>query len=497
MSEVIQSQATAEQPTSAYVGWLLALVVPFVTYLGLIEFGVTPESAIFLAIVSLPIVMWPFSILPDFVPGLLAVVLILIVGAAPPQVVLGGFSSIGFLMIISILGLGALIRNSGLVNRLATWMINGLPGNVLAYALALFCGGLLLTPFLPSPAGRLSVTAPLVRQLEKKIGSQFSRKGRSFIFLVGLDGVTLLTASFLTAAPVNLIIFSLLPQQERVAFQFVDWIIASAVAAGVMVAGYLVLASIVAFDASRIAKPDHSNPAAPQSAQERDALAGDTDVAPRPHAVIPERLSRREWGAITAIVALGIGVLTTPIHLIPTPVLAFLIFALLFAVQIMEQPDFVAEIDWAFIFLLGALVGMTNTMEHLGITAQLVAEAQWLGDILRDDFRLFVLIIAGVIVTTRLVVPQTATTLVLVAALLPLAEAVGVTAWVVGFTILIMTDSVTFDYQSPMHRKYRQGVEMGDGIDNWRIGTIRVLMIGVRIAAVLISIPYWQKLGVL
>ena len=477
------SQAQIEMPDAPaswtrYAGWVLALVVPFMVYFGLLDLGLKPNSAVFAAIVSLPIVMWPFGILPDFVPGLLAVVLILLVGAAPSEVVLSGFASNGFLMIIAILGLGALIRTSGLVDRLANWMINGLPGNVMAYSGALLVGGLVLTPFLPSPAGRLAVTAPLVKQLKAKIGGQVAPKGRTLIFQAGLDGVTLLTAAFLTAAPVNLIIFSLLPQQERVAFQFVDWILASALAAGILVAGYVVLACLLAFDATRI---------------ERGKPEGETEQK----SDISDKLSRREWGAIIGILSLGIGVLTTPFHLIPTPVLAFLIFALLFAVEIMDQPDFVAEIDWAFIFLLGALVGLTNTMSHLGITDQLVTQAQWLGDILRDDFRMFVLIVAGVIVVVRLVVPQTATTLVLVAALLPLAEAVGVTAWVVGFTILIMTDSVIFDYQSPMHRTYRKNTGVGSGIDNWRVIAMRIGMIGVRVGAIIISIPYWESLGIL
>ncbi|MEO9648420.1 MAG: hypothetical protein ABJ360_15540 [Roseobacter sp.] len=92
--------------------------------------------------------------MPDFVPGLLAVVMILLVGSAPPEIVLSGFASYGHLLIIAILGLGALITTSGLVNRCAALMIHRLPGNVLAYAGTLFFGGLLLTPFLPSPAGR-------------------------------------------------------------------------------------------------------------------------------------------------------------------------------------------------------------------------------------------------------------------------------------------------------------------------------------------------------
>ena len=472
------SEKTSTPTLSISFGWLLALAVPAAVFFGLTSIGIAENAAVFLAIVSVPIVMWPFAVLPDFVPGLLAVGLVLLVGAAPSAVVLSGFASNGFLMIIAILGLGALIRTSGLVNRLAVAMIKLLPRSTAAYAGAIFCGGLVLTPFLPSPAGRLAVTAPLVKQLYAQIGDRISQRGRTMIFTTGLDGVVLLTASFLTAAPVNLIIYSLLPQQERVAFQFVDWIVASLVAAAVMVVGYLILTLIFAFDAKRVSEDEAHETADPA-------------------AEIPENLTRREWGAIIGIVALGVGVLTSPLHLIPTPILAFLIFALLFAFQIMDQPDFVAEIDWAFIFLLGALVGLTNTMSHLGITAQLVAETQWLGDILRDDFETFVLIVAGVIVLARLVVPQTATTLVLVAALLPLAEAVGVTAWVVGFTILMMTDSVILDYQSPMHRVYRQNTANKQPIDNWRILAIRIGMIGVRIGAILVSIPYWESLGIL
>ena len=339
-------EETGPVRATVILGWVLALVGPAAVYFGLMRLGLAENSAVFLAIVALPILMWPFGLLPDFVPGLLAVVLVLLVGAAPSDVVLSGFASNGFLMIIAILGLGALIRTSGLVNRLAVGMIRVLPRSTGAYGSAIFAGGLILTPFLPSPAGRLAVTAPLVRQLNAQIGARVSKRGRSLIFATGLDGVTLLTAAFLTAAPVNLIIFSLLPQQERVAFQFTDWIIASAVAAGVMVAGYIVLVLLFAAEVKRVPRDE-------------------VEEARDPGADIPEHLTKREWGAIVGILALGVGVITTPLHLIPTPVLAFLIFALLFAFQVMDQPDFVAEIDWAFIFLLGALVGLTNTMSHL------------------------------------------------------------------------------------------------------------------------------------
>ncbi|GIT85810.1 SLC13 family permease [Roseobacter sp. OBYS 0001] len=497
---------TGPPPIVEVLGWCLCLVVPFGVFFALRNAGMASNSAVFLAIISLPLVMWPFSLLPDFVPGLLAVVMILLVGAAPPEIVLSGFSSFGYLLIIAILGLGALIRTSGLVNRCAALMINRLPGNVLAYSGTLFFGGLLLTPFLPSPAGRLAVVAPLVAQLEERIGPQIGTKGRTLIFMGGLDGVTLLTAAFLTAAPVNLIVYSMLPQQERVAFQFVDWVTAASVAIAVMIAGYIVIALLTSFDATRIKKTDTKDLGSATKALSRkefEALAeGKTPAGQGAEVVTPsEKLSQREWGAIGGIVLLGVGVLTTPMHLIPAPVLAFLILSLLFCVQIMNKSDFVSEIDWSFIFLLGALVGFTNTAAHLGLTDLLVTEISWLGDILRQDFATFILILAGVIVTARIIIPQTAVTLVLVTALLPLAEASGVSAWVVGFSILMLNDALIFDFQSPMHVAFRHatgiGKDPGRTISLTRLTIQRIAIVALRLGAILASIPFWKSLGIL
>ena len=317
MAAPSDTSASAARHVGAILGWLLCLAVPAAIFFGLTEAQMQQNSAVFLAIVTLPIVMWPFGLLPDFVPGLLAVVLILLVGAAPPDVVLSGFSSNGFLLIIAILGLGALIRTSGLVGRLASLMLERLPGRVPAYAGTIFACGLILTPFLPSPAGRLAVIAPLIHQLEQRIGKQISARGRTLIYVAGVDGATLLTAAFLTAAPVNLIIYSMLPEQERFAFQFADWVIAASVAAAVLVLGFVLLACLITFDGSAVEQAtgkEASSAPRPLSREDVQQIAGLQAIAPSAlsapfHHVtktapgIPERLSRREWGRLRGLPA--------------------------------------------------------------------------------------------------------------------------------------------------------------------------------------------------
>ena len=80
--------------------------------------------------------MWVFELVKEFLPALFAILLILILGLAPTDVVLSGFSSSGFFMAMSILGLGTVIVLSGLSFRFLLWLLRylciwmGLPSNI-------------------------------------------------------------------------------------------------------------------------------------------------------------------------------------------------------------------------------------------------------------------------------------------------------------------------------------------------------------------------------
>ncbi len=74
-------------------GWLVAVLLPPAVYEAGLASSFTVEAAIFAAILSAVVALWVFSLVPEFVPPLLAVVATLFVGLAPPEVALAGFAS--------------------------------------------------------------------------------------------------------------------------------------------------------------------------------------------------------------------------------------------------------------------------------------------------------------------------------------------------------------------------------------------------------------------
>jgi DASS family divalent anion:Na+ symporter len=99
------------------IGWVLALLCPLL----ILEFGeqwhLSNKAIIFSAIFSSTVIMWAFSLVDDYIPSLFALLVILVTGLVPAGVILSGFSSDGFLMALSTLGLGTVVVTSGLGYR--------------------------------------------------------------------------------------------------------------------------------------------------------------------------------------------------------------------------------------------------------------------------------------------------------------------------------------------------------------------------------------------
>lgn len=122
------------------IGWLLTIIIPAAIYFSFTHGG-NPENvniSMYTAIISVPLVMWMFSLTAAFVAPLFAILLLLLFDLAPSSIVLSGFSSNSFLLTFSVLGLGAVILSTGLTYRYSLWVIKLLPANTFWYQFALF-----------------------------------------------------------------------------------------------------------------------------------------------------------------------------------------------------------------------------------------------------------------------------------------------------------------------------------------------------------------------
>ncbi|MCP3689170.1 MAG: TRAP transporter large permease subunit [Gammaproteobacteria bacterium] len=458
------------------LAWCFAVTIPVVLYAYLSHLQVDRHDALFATIVCATLLMWVFSLLADFIPALVALLAMLLFGLAPESVVLSGFSSSGFLLALSIMGLGVVIVESGLARRYTLILLRHLPANTFSHQLSVFFTGLLFTPVVPTINGRASVVGPVVNHVVEDWDAQTKSSSSTMLYTTGLDSIHYLAPCFLTAAPANLMIFAMLPAQEQQAYHFLFWTFAASVTGLCLLLFYFLCSAAFFHKAYRRVEIPHG-------AIEKNLA----ELGP---------MSANERIALGSIVLLAVGVVTAPLHKIEIHFVAFIILCLLLFMGSMQRQSFIAKIDWAFLVLLASMIGLLSTMNYLGLDLLISSKLTWLGSYMRQSFALFVLALAGVMLLVRLFIPLNQAILIFAAALIPIASNAGIAPWVIGFVILIFAETAFFAYQSPYIFLFRE-ITNKVTREERKVRVFHGMLVLCKLLAVYISIPFWSKIGVL
>lgn len=470
---------------NAVVGWAVTLISPLLLFVYGADLGLDRNAGIFLGIFVATMFMWIFRLIDEYVPGIFALMALLITGLAPPAVVLSGFVSDGFFMAMSVLGLGALIVVSGLGYRFMLFMMRWLPNNQFSHSLGLLFTGIALTPTVPVINGRVSLITPLALDMASIMRYPFNKKAATRLISSGFTGVTLLSGVFLSSKAVNFVVFGLLPTQNQSEFQWLAWLMAAGVAGLVMLVMYIV-AEWLLFRNSE-----------PTIALPKEQL----DVQSK----VLGPLSVREWAAITGIAIFVIGMVSTPMHGVKPPWVGMAVLYGLLIFGFIKRADFRDRIDWPFLVYLGSIVGFVAVFNYIGLGAALNTKLSFFGEYMRNNFPLFVLMLAGTMFVLRLAVPIGASIVLAATLLMPIAQVNGVNPWVVGFMVLLFGEFWVFKYQCPFYpvlvEDFQRYVK-AEGMDSVHFDEKTFLRLNLlvnlaKILAIYASIPYWKSLGLI
>jgi len=103
-------------------------------------------------------------------------------------------------------------------------------------------------------------------------------------------------------------------------------------------------------------------------------------------------------------------------------------------------------------------------------------------------------VVAGFLVT--LVIRDDPAVILLVVALLPLAQQAGIHPWIMVFTILLTSDSFFFSYQSPTYLTAYFSTE-GKAFTHVQGQRIALCYGMAVVMSLLISVPFWQWAGLI
>lgn len=458
------------------VGWSLTILLPAVTLWFTLQHHLPISTALFSTIATATLLMWVFNLVDEFIPGIFAVLATLILGLVPVKEALSGFASESFFMAMSVLGLGTVIVSSGLSYRLILYILRFLPDHPFYHNVGLMLSGFLITPVLPTINGRVALIAPLLTDMFQSLNLKPKSKGATLLAISAFSGTTLLSAIFLSSKSVNFIVLGLLPGQMQAAYQWTGWLKAAAFT-GVLITFFYFLTVILFFRSG-----------------DRPVLSKDLI---QQQLKILGPVSIREWAAVFGFLVFGFAVATSSLHKIAPPWLGMCLLYALLLFGFLPKNEFRTKIDWTLLMFLAGMTSAIAVLNSLGMNKWIAANLTWVGTYMGGSFPLFILLLTGVILAIRLVLPISITIVISATVFVPLAAAAGLNEWLVGFLILVIGELWFFPYQCSYYTQFRDLLFKKGLYDEGVFLRHNALLNVLKLAALFGSIPVWKMMGIL
>ncbi len=461
---------------SEVVGWAAVLLVPPVLYVAAFAAGFSVPSSMFAAMLGLAVLFWVFGLADEFVPALVAVVAALIVGLAPPEVALAGFSSPSLLLLLGVYALAAVISASGLSYRLMLRLLLRLPDKAVWHQVTLLGSGSALSPLMPSTNARMSLLMPVYKDMVNGLRLPPRGSARTALLVAMFGGALLFSPMMVTSKASNIAALSLLPAQVQSEFSGLFWLVAAAVAAvGVTVIHLLLVPRLF--------------PTGAESPLPRDQIEKSLrDMGP---------LNPKEWVAAGGFLFFLVGSATVSWHHVKPAYLAGCVLLALLLTGVLARKDFQRQLDWPMIFFLLGIDSLMRIMNHLGLAQALARSADHAFDFIDGRIVVFILVALAVTLAVRLVLPVTAGMLTAAIVLLPVAATQGIHPWICVFCAAIFSDISFFRHQGTNGIIQIRAEGLFDETDERGFHRYNLLMSLARVIVVFASIPWWGWLGLI
>ena len=392
--------------------------------------GLTPQG--WHAFVTLAALV-PLLALDALPEGILALLLagVWVVGeVVPPAAALSGFSSESWILVVSVLAVGAAIAASGLLYRIALWTVAHSRGGFAGQVTALSVAGVLLGPAAPNATARVTLVAPAMSELVEALGYAPRSRPAAGLTMATLIGFGQMGAAFLTSSTTAVLVFAVLPQSGRIELNWLSWAALAAPANILLLLGLVI--SIVWFYRPR-SRTD------PQGPPQRGVVMLQRRLLGPP--------TRSERISFFVGAGLLLGFIAQPLHGIHPAWIAVFAFAALGAMRVVTL-NTLRTVNWSFALLFGMLASMSKVFSDTGLDRWIAGAVSGLVGNLATEPVLFVAALTLLCFAVSFVLRWQAAAPLITIALAPVADAAGIHPFVVGLVALIACNGFFLPYQS-------------------------------------------------
>jgi anion transporter len=431
--------------------------------------GLETSSMHMLALLAWAVIFWALDILPDYVVGLGLIIGWILFAIVPPEVAVSGFTTSPFFLIIGVLGLTASLQSSGLLFRLALYILRCFPLTSRGQAMGLSLSGSAITTFIPDSTSATAIAGPIILALSDSLGYTRRSRGSAGLAMAAFLGFGQMGPFFLTGAAENLLAWGLLPEAARAQITWGSWALTALPLA--------IVTFSLAFLLTMWFFPPEFQPTISRGLIETQIEA----LGPPSRAEIINGL---------VVVTAMVGWITAPYHLIDVAWVAMSGLAILLATNLLDRETFRAGINWDFLFYLGAVLSLTSVVRQLNIDRWLISHLTPLLLPMTTRPALFLLIMALAIFAARFILPSFPLVSLLTITAVPIAADAGIPPLLLVLVICMSITVWFLPYQSTTYLALYFGTKekafshAQARLLAWSYGVIYL----VAIAA---AIPYW------
>ena len=458
-----------------FLAYVLMALVCIPSALFLRSAGLANPRVVLFELLVAATILWSLNAFSFHTISIGLPVVAVLLGATKPAAAFSGFSSSTWFLVLAVFGISASIAKTGLLYRLTLVMIKRFPRSYVGQAFAVAFSGLLLTPIIPSPNGRLALASPLILTLTEILGYKKGSAGAVGLAMASFLGHGNMTPMFMNGSFVCFFMLGLLPPDIGASITWGYWLKAAW------------LLSVLYFCLSYVAVIALYRPT-----EQRELVSSVADAQLRTLG----RLTMEEKVCLLAVLTSLAGFLTQSWHHIDGAWIAMLCVLILFGTSVLDQATLRNSIDWAFLISLGALIGFGNVISASGLPEIVAATAKPYLQYLVGSRLLFLLAITLSIVMIRFVLPAFPSLVVCILALLPISAALEISPFVIGLIVLLVNEPWLLPHQSMIFQTLLSSTE-GRLFDHAQTVKFALAHVLISLAAIAVSYPYWKYLGLI
>jgi CRP-like cAMP-binding protein len=163
--------------------------------------------------------------LPDGIVALMIASVWVVGGVTQPRIALGGFASTQWVLVVSTLAVGVAIASSGLLYRMALWVVANSRGGYAGQVVGLGVAGMAVGPAAPNATSRVALVAPAVTELVDALGLKPGSPETIGLAMAVLIGFGQVVALFLTSSTTSVLVYAVLPEATRAGVSWGSWFV--------------------------------------------------------------------------------------------------------------------------------------------------------------------------------------------------------------------------------------------------------------------------------